>query len=422
MAEQQGTTPQAPPPPPVDGGSQAQPQSAPGTPPVGQAGDPPRSETLADPAQLVMKEAADKLREAAASLTDTDRAFAQYVDQLARQASDQVRLNEQSFQHELAWAVQDIEKARGGQLVLSQQARSEVTRLAGSAPGLENERMQELMRSTPVIADRSLVSEIRRTGAFIGQQADQNAPAIRERVEVIANKFRLMQRVDPAGELGQTTSTSPPPGDAAARRQASAARPEQSNRGGPPQRPDQAIRPSQQPPVIVQTGFTGAVMDGVLRAMRPSGPGNTQQWEAGAQPFGQRLAAFRERDRDDQTLRRVENSGRAALDAMEGFRNGEGAAVLNRIREAARSDPGGMTGVLSEMREGGKFAELRQQFNSALSDERGAATAYDMAASALARYGEDRKAVEQVLQRAVDSVKSMVRSASAGASPGVSPS
>jgi hypothetical protein len=211
-------------------------------------------------------------------------------------------------------------------------------------------------------------------------------------------------------------------------------------------------------------------MDGVLRAMRPSGPGNTQQWEAGAQPFGQRLAAFRERDRDDQTLRRVENSGRAALDAMEGFRNGEGAAVLNRIREAARSDPGGMTGVLSEMREGGKFAELRQQFNSALSDERGAATAYDMAASALARYGEDRKAVEQVnakrpdatnlsakfetmdkeigsaaseipsrrdgktmlddlskqvaemLQRAVDSVKSMFRSASAGASPGVSPS
>jgi hypothetical protein len=155
---------------------------------------------------------------------------------------------------------------------------------------------------------------------------------------------------------------------------------------------------------------------------------------------------------------------------MEGFRNGEGAAVLNRIREAAKSDPGGMAGVLSEMREGGKFADLRQQFNTALSDERGAAAAYDRAAGALARYGEDRKAVEQViakrpdaanlsakfetmdkeigsaasdipsrrdgktmlddlskqvaemLQRAVDSVKNLFRGAAAGPSAGISPS
>jgi hypothetical protein len=122
------------------------------------------------------------------------------------------------------------------------------------------------------------------------------------------------------------------------------------------------------------------------------------------------------------------------------------------------------------MRAGGKFADLRQQFNTALSDEYGAAAAYDKAASALARYGEDRKAVEQViakrsdatnlsakfetldkeigaaaseipsrrdgktmlddlskqvgemLQRALDSVKNLFRGASPGASPGPSPS
>ena len=470
MAEQQGTSRQAASPPPVEGRSPAQPQSASGTRPVGQAGDPQRTETRADPAQLVMKEVADKLREAAASLTGTDRAFAQHVDQLARQAGDQVRLNQRSFQHDLAYAVQDVEKARGSPLLLAEQARSEVTRLAGSAPGLENERMQALMRSIPVIDGRSLVNEIRRTGASIGQQADQNTSDIRERIEVLENKVRLVQRVDPAGEPDQTTSTSPLAADAAAGRQASAARPEQSNRGGPPQRLDQGVRPNQQSPIIVHTGFTGALMDGILRAMRPSGSGNTPPWEAGVQPFGRRLAAFREKDRDDQTLRGAENLGRAVLDAMEGFRNGEGAAVLNRIREAAKSNPGGMAGVLSEMREGGKFADLRQRFNAALSDERGAAAAYDRAAIALARYGEDRKAVEQViarrpdatnlsakfetmdkeigsaaseipsrrdgktmlddlskqvaemLQQAVDSVKSLFRSTSAGASPGVSPS
>jgi len=146
-------------------------------------------------------------------------------------------------------------------------------------------------------------------------------------------------------------------------------------------------------------------MNGVFRAMRGTGPANTPPWEPGAQPFGQRLAAFEEKmvqGRDDMTLRSAEKSGRAAMEAMEGFRTGEGAVVLNRIREAARSDPNGMAGVLSEMREGGKFADLRQQFNTALSDERGATAAYDKAASALARYGQDRQAVEQVIARRPD--------------------
>ena len=87
---------------------------------------------------------------------------------------------------------------------------------------------------------------------------------------------------------------------------------------------------------------------------------------------------------------------------MEGLRTGEGAVVLNRINDAAKNDPNGIAGVLSEMREGGRFADLRKQFNTALSDERGASTAYDKAASALSRYGEDRKAVDQVIARRPD--------------------
>ena len=63
--------------------------------------------------------------------------------------------------------------------------------------------------------------------------------------------------------------------------------------------------------------------------------------------------------RDEIALRDAEKSGHAALDALEGFRTGEGADVMSRIQEAARSDPGGMAGVLSEMREGGRFADLR---------------------------------------------------------------
>jgi hypothetical protein len=106
--------------------------------------------------------------------------------------------------------------------------------------------------------------------------------------------------------------------------------------------------------------------------------------------------------RDEILLTGAEKSGRAALDALEGFRTGEGATVMNRIQAAARSDPGGMAAVLSEMREAGRFADLRQQFNNALTDEKGFARAYDQAASALAQYGQTRSGIEQIISRRPD--------------------
>jgi hypothetical protein len=61
-----------------------------------------------------------------------------------------------------------------------------------------------------------------------------------------------------------------------------------------------------------------------------------------------------------------------------------------------------MPAVLSEMRVGGRFADLRQQFNNALETERGVIVAYDKAAAALARYGQQRAGIEQVIARRPD--------------------
>jgi hypothetical protein len=118
-----------------------------------------------------------------------------------------------------------------------------------------------------------------------------------------------------------------------------------------------------------------------------------------------RLAAFEsqmQERRDERALGRVERSGRAALEALDAFRIGEGAIMMNRIRAAARAEPGGIAAVLSEMRQGGRFADLRQQFNNALETERGVMAAYDKAAAALARYGQDRVGIEQVIARRPD--------------------
>jgi hypothetical protein len=55
-----------------------------------------------------------------------------------------------------------------------------------------------------------------------------------------------------------------------------------------------------------------------------------------------------------------------------------------------------MQAVLSEMREGGRFAGLRSQFNADLVMERGAAAAWEKMAGGLQQYGADRTAVAAI--------------------------
>ena len=118
-----------------------------------------------------------------------------------------------------------------------------------------------------------------------------------------------------------------------------------------------------------------------------------------------RLAAFEKRmsnERDEAAFQGAIASGRAALDALQTLGNGGGAAIMGRIRQAAASDPEGRAGVVSEMREGGRFAGLLGQFNTALDSDRALAGAYDCAAAALYRYGKDRAAVEDIIGRRTD--------------------
>lgn len=404
MAEQQPTTPQPTSP-------QQEPARAGTASPEAKAADvngvPARNaEPEKAQGESTTKEVADRLRVALPTLGDEDKSIVQTVEALLRQSSDPVRANQKNFQHELAYVVQDLEKARGVQIPLSDQARADVTRLAASAPGLENERMRHLMRATTAIEDHGLVRDIRRTASEIGLQADQTAPAISSQIDALENRARLTPRPEVTAESsGPTQGRRTPQTAAPGGRQAQSEHADTAAQGETAHRQDDAVRQNQNRPILVRGAPGGAAMDTIFRALRATGPTNTPPWEPGAQPFGQRLSSFEDKmqqGRDDIAVRGVEKSGRAAVEALEGFRNGEAAVVLNRIREAARTDPGGMAGVLSEMREGGRFADLRQQFNNALSDEKGVTAAYDKAASALARYGQGRIGAEQIIARRPD--------------------
>ena len=353
--------------------------------------------------QTPIREALDALERASNNLREEDPALADRVRDLVAQAADPVRFNQRAFQHEIAYAVQDTEKALGHQLNLSPNARSVIDRLAGSAPTLENDQMAALLRTTAKIGDAKVVDEIRRTGAEIGRQVEQNTDTIRSQIDVLIAKAETAER---APDLRP-----PPPDQPSAAAAADASDPgRQKPADGQPQ-PEQAEAGQQQrattrygtadPSVYAKTIADG-VISGIRSAFAPSG---AAPWEAAPQPFGERLTAFQARMRDasnEHGLRDAEKAGRAALDAMEGFRTGEGATVMNRIQSAARADPEGMSAVLSQMREGGRYQDLRQQFNNALKDETGFARAYDQAAEALAKYAETRTGVEQIIARRPD--------------------
>jgi hypothetical protein len=368
------------------------------TPPSVQAAKPDASEDdAADRREAALREALDKLRLALPALQSTDTSFAQHVASVISQADDPLRLNQRSLQHAIAYATQDTTKILGAiRFGLAPESEGELSKLASSAPGLENESYKNLLQATREIDDRNLVRDIRRTAAEVGQQTNQNTPAIRSQLETLENRVRLAPRLAAIAEA-QPQAPQPkspdahgtPPGTPGAETH-------RQHNGATPQ-----VRSGSFLPGVA----TNAQQDGMFRALRSSGPFNTPRWETGAQPFAGRLSAFEARmlyGKEAIALRDAERSARTAMEAMEGFRNGEGAVIMNRIRAAAQSDPNGIAGVLAEMKQGGKYADLRQQFNNTLADEKGVIAAYDRAAEALARYGANRQAIEPIIARRPD--------------------
>ncbi len=93
--------------------------------------------------------------------------------------------------------------------------------------------------------------------------------------------------------------------------------------------------------------------------------------------------------RDAEEIKGVTQSGAAVLGALEALERHETTGILLKIRDAANAN-GGMERVLSEMRPGGAFEDLRKEFNVALSHDEGFAAAYEKATGALSSYAETR--------------------------------
>ncbi len=353
-----------------------------------------------DPMQVLL----DRMERAAPLIKQIDPALGRAIERLVQQGSDPDGRGQPGFRHEVAYRLQDLEKTAIGRIEIPPGVRTEMTQLAGSAPGLENTRMLALLQSTGALQDRLLIKDIRAVGREIGQQADQRDLESISNIETLENRVRLAQR--PAEPLGNTPTD---PATKSEQSSPSVDRQPTQDKTDARTRPDGATSNSQAQQAAGQPQQVLAAqtpLDTIFSRMRQgSSKEEGAPWDPAPTPMKDRLSAFEtvmQSGKDMRLIESAEKTGRAALEALRGFSAGEGAEVMGRIQQAAKADPGGMAAVMSEMREGGRYADLRGQFNNALLDERGTSRAYDSAASSLAQYARDRPGIEQAIARRPD--------------------
>ncbi|MEA2728371.1 MAG: hypothetical protein QOF70_2846 [Acetobacteraceae bacterium] len=344
----------------------------------------------------------------AAKDPDLSRTIHQLADAAAKRPE---RTDDVAFRTRVAYALQDMEKLGGPIGSVPQGLREEMSRLAVTAPGLKNDRLQEMMRATPSMDDARLVRDIRSLATNVGARGgDQNGPDVRDRVEVLENRIRMSasgaapnSNQDPRPENQDERPGRPA---AATNEQAQAARSpgNQASESQPawtqqPRQSQDTGANNQSQPEVMVTGRGPGIVARALASLARNAQLENPPWDRQPTSVADRADrhenTFQQR-RDEATIQGAEKSQRAALNALQAFASGPGSNILTKIQDAAKAEPGGMPAVLSEMREGGRFAGLRSQFNADLVMERGAAAAWDRMAGSLQQYGADRTGVAAI--------------------------
>ena len=365
-----------------------------------------------------LRELIDKLEKTQPLVAQVHPALASVIKSIAERADIPGRLDDPGFRTRVAYATQDVEKLVGPISGMQQGLREEMTRLAATSPGLRNERMQELVRSTPTIDDRSLVRDIRKEASEIARGSDQNSADLQSKVDVLEHRLRLSAR--PA--VADATQSGP---DGVAMRQAGNEARGPAAAGALPVRPEaQASSATSSTARQVEPGFrrdmpqpdhyAGSQATGsdqsqpvraagatfaIMAALRKPEPTTAAPWDQNLTPLAGRLARYMETaqsNRDEAAYTAAERSGEMAAKALQAFANGPGAGIMAKISAASKADPDGMAGVVAGMREGGQYADLRRSFNADMAREKGLAGAVDRAATAVGQYGRDRTAADGI--------------------------
>ena len=363
-----------------------------------------------DPLKEALREVLHRLERDDAAARFVPEALRRQLREIADAAATGGGFHDPRLRHRLAYAIQDIERTPVGRVPIAEGARLEVDRLAAGAPGLTNRTLREILGTTSGMADQRAVTEVRKLAWGVGRLADQDTPDVASQVDALDNRLRLARRGPGEDPVANAAPPSAAPvaeraGPSAAERAASAAQ-------------QQPVAPtggaaSAGAPAAGATGNFVLRESGLAALLRGRGATATEAgpppWEAAAVPLAERIGGMNAqmvRGAEHQRIESAERAGRAALDTVAAFRaTAGGAEVMGKITAAAKNDPGGLEGVLSGMREGGRYEDLRRAFNATLARDNAASVAHDRAAAAVARYGERRAEAVPLVARQPDAAR-----------------
>jgi len=356
-----------------------------------------------------LRDVVERMDRAREHIGKADPHLSDTIKLLAERADRPGILENPAYRGRVAYALLDLEKLAGPVSNMPEPLRQEMTQLATSVRGLQNERLQDLMRKTAEIPDGGLVRDIRIVATDTAGRSSQDTSAIRERVEVLENRARLNSSAPAAvakeTSPGQQVQAGPAVSETPKSDKPDGLKPATSVSQVPVDQPvvqgpteAQSSKPTGQ---VRVPGIAASILSALHRPeqQRPASLDPTPT------PMGERVSRFEQNlkeGREERAFRGAEQSGKAAVEAMQAFASGPGASVMSRVRDAAKSDPSGMVGVMSEMRAGGLYADLRTQFDGAMVREKGFAAAYDKASAAAGQYGKDRTAVDTIMAQRPD--------------------
>ena len=145
-----------------------------------------------------IKQAVEQLRDALPKVQEVNPAYGNALSNFLQRIDDPVRLNQAEVQHRIAYAVRDVAQLTGSFGQFDDTSAKLLLSLSISAPGLRNENVTRLLEEVASSSDALLRNDTRRTAIEIGKQTDQATPQIQSQVEVLENRVRLSQSVQPS--------------------------------------------------------------------------------------------------------------------------------------------------------------------------------------------------------------------------------
>ncbi len=420
-----------------------------------QAETPDGQPGMGGPARAPMAVLMERLEQAAPFVSVKDPALKDRIGWLADEAAAAPAARDKPwFKTRVGYVVQDVERLNNTQLVMDPALRAELDKLALSSPGLRHEQLAALVRETAHLRpeDGPLAQDIRRLArSAVTGSVDVSSDEGRKQVEQLAERVQAAKagepapapapvaavadpapsaapgpKADPAAATPNPASTTAPaepaaPGQSAGPTAASAGvqpggpqpasaapiQPAASVRPAPTANDRAADAPAQTTVNAQQVQFRGTLRD-ILASARPPEPATPPPWSNEPAPLTGRLGSYEERRADQSSNRLVteaRNAAQSAVRAVEALGAGPGSGVLSKIRQAAAGDPDGLPGVMAGMQPGGRYEQLRAEFNAAMTSERAFAASYDKAVSMAGQYATAREAVgADLARRGIDPV------------------